>query len=390
MAEAFEELAIVALDAHGEGVAANGAIVPGALPGERALRPGSPASGPSSSRSLSAAPERAQPICPWFGRCGGCAAQHMSDGLYRQWKRGLVVEALEARRRRGRGRRAGRRAWRGPPPRDLSRPLSPWPADEVGFMRVRSHDIVAIDDCPLFAPAWRARSPRRGRSRAISGDSMKPLDIGVTATLDGLDVDLRGSGAARPRGSAEARADGGRARSRAGLQSRRDRDRAPAAARRLRRGAGHASARRLPAGDGSRRNAARGIRRAGARRLRRGSRTSSAAPAPLRCGSRAGARSSPSIPTLPRSRRSSARPRRRRACASSPPRRAISSAGRCAPTISPHSTRRSSIRHAPGRSSRRARSPHPRCRSSCRSPATRRPSPATRAFSSTAAFGSRR
>src|SRR5271154_7458046 len=34
-------------------------------------------------------------------------------------------------------------------------------------------------------------------ARALSGDLrglMKPLDIGVTATLDGLDVDLRGSG----------------------------------------------------------------------------------------------------------------------------------------------------------------------------------------------------
>jgi tRNA/tmRNA/rRNA uracil-C5-methylase (TrmA/RlmC/RlmD family) len=37
MAEPLEELAIVALDAHGEGVAANGATVPGALPGERAV-----------------------------------------------------------------------------------------------------------------------------------------------------------------------------------------------------------------------------------------------------------------------------------------------------------------------------------------------------------------
>ena len=40
-------------------------------------------------------------------------------------------------------------------------------------------------------------------ARALSGDLrglMKPLDIGVTATLDGLDVDLRGSG---PLGRAE-------------------------------------------------------------------------------------------------------------------------------------------------------------------------------------------
>ena len=37
MGEPIEEVSIVALDAHGHGLTANGAIVPGALPGERAL-----------------------------------------------------------------------------------------------------------------------------------------------------------------------------------------------------------------------------------------------------------------------------------------------------------------------------------------------------------------
>ena len=67
-------------------------------------------------------------------------------------------------------------------------------------MRARSHDIIAIDDCPLFSPGMAGAIPA---ARALSGDLrglMKPLDIGVTATLDGLDVDLRGSG---PLGRAE-------------------------------------------------------------------------------------------------------------------------------------------------------------------------------------------
>jgi 23S rRNA (uracil1939-C5)-methyltransferase len=66
--------------------------------------------------------------------------------------------------------------------------------DEVGFMRARSHDIIAIDACPLFSPGMAGAIPA---ARALSGDLrglMKPLDISVTATLDGLDVDLRGSG----------------------------------------------------------------------------------------------------------------------------------------------------------------------------------------------------
>jgi 23S rRNA (uracil1939-C5)-methyltransferase len=193
MAEPVEELSILVLDPQGQGVAANGAIVPGALPGERTLvrLAGKRA---ELIETLSVAPERAEPICRWYGRCGGCAAQHMSAALYRGWKRGLVVEALkregvesevgELVDAHGAGRRRATFHARFPHGQ----------ADEVGFMRVRSHDIIAIDDCPLFSPGMTGAIPA---ARALSGDLrglMKPLDIGVTATLDGLDVDLRGSG----------------------------------------------------------------------------------------------------------------------------------------------------------------------------------------------------
>ena len=193
MTEPLEEVSVVGLDAHGQGVAANGAIVPLALPGERALvkLEGKRA---ELIETLNAAPERAEPICRWFGRCGGCAAQHMSPPLYRGWKRGLVAEELkregvavdvgELVDAHGAGRRRATFHARFP----HGRP------DEVGFMRARSHDIIAIDDCPLFNPGMAGAIPA---ARALSGDLrglMKPLDIGITATLDGLDVDLRGSG----------------------------------------------------------------------------------------------------------------------------------------------------------------------------------------------------
>ena len=194
MAEPLEEVSIVALDAEGHGVAADGTSIPFGLPGERTLvrREGKHA---ELVETMNAATERAAPICPWFGRCGGCAAQHMSHSLYRLWKRGLVVDALAREGVRaevsdlvdahGAGRRRATfhaRFPHGGP-------------DEVGFMRARSHAIVAIDACPLFSPAMAGAIQA---ARTLSGDLrglMKPLDIGVTATLDGLDVDLRGSGA---------------------------------------------------------------------------------------------------------------------------------------------------------------------------------------------------
>ena len=199
MTEAIEEVSIVALDARGDGVASNGAAVALALPGERArVRPAGKRA--ELVEILRASPERAQPICRWFGACGGCAAQHMSDALYREWKRGLVVEALKREGveaqvdalvdAHGAGRR--RAVFHARFPHGLP--------DEVGFMRARSHDIVSIDGCPLFGPGMAGAVKA---ARALSGDLRgleKPLDVAVTQTLEGLDVDLRGSG---PIGRAE-------------------------------------------------------------------------------------------------------------------------------------------------------------------------------------------
>jgi len=200
MLDPLEEVSIVALDAQGNGVAANGTIVPLALPGERALvkLEGKRA---ELIETLDAAPERAEPICPWFGRCGGCAAQHMSASLYRTWKRGLVVEALE---REGVAAQVGELVDAHGSGRRRATFHARFPhgePDEVGFMRARSHDIIAIDDCPLFSPGM---AQAIAAARALAGDlrgMTKPLDISITATLDGLDVDLRGSG---PLGRAEA------------------------------------------------------------------------------------------------------------------------------------------------------------------------------------------
>jgi 23S rRNA (uracil1939-C5)-methyltransferase len=193
MTEAVADLTVVSLDAHGRGVADSGAAVPGALPGER-VRVRSEGRRAELVEILSVSPGRATPYCPWYDRCGGCAAQHMSDALYRDWKRNIVVEALknagvEARvgpliDAHGTGRR--RATFHARFPHGVP--------DEVGFMRARSHDIVAIDACPLFAPSMAGAVEA---ARALSADLRglgKALDIGVTATLEGLDVDLRGSG----------------------------------------------------------------------------------------------------------------------------------------------------------------------------------------------------
>jgi 23S rRNA (uracil1939-C5)-methyltransferase len=182
------ELTIVSLNKRGEGVGVDGESVPGALPGERVLiSQGGPV-------ILTPSPERAAPICRYFGDCGGCAAQHMGASLYAEWKRGLLVTALERVGLKpqfsalvdahGAGRRRA----------TFHARFFSHGHEDVGFMRARAHEIVNIDACPLFSSDMAgAIEAARALAAALRGVG-KPLDIQATATLSGVDFDLRGCG----------------------------------------------------------------------------------------------------------------------------------------------------------------------------------------------------
>jgi 23S rRNA (uracil1939-C5)-methyltransferase len=194
-----ERLAIVEIGHRGDGVAVGpeGAIyVSGALPGETVEVENSP--GHPDRRALisveTPSAERIAPICQHFGVCGGCALQHWSSAPYRVWKRDLVVTAL---------RQAGINA----PVGDLvdahgeGRRRVVFHARrgthevlEVGFSAARAHHLVAIDRCPILAKNLDGALPAAWAIAEVLGPTKKPLDIQVTATDSGLDVDVRGSG----------------------------------------------------------------------------------------------------------------------------------------------------------------------------------------------------
>jgi len=145
-----------------------------------------------------ASPERIAPFCPHFGVCGGCAIQHWDVEHYRAWKRGIVVETLAQAKlecdvyplidAHGAGRRRI----------TLHARMGTHEVLKVGFTAAGSHDIIPIDHCPILDPglsgaldaAWALAEP------LIS--TGKPLDIKITATDNGLDVDVRGSGPLPP------------------------------------------------------------------------------------------------------------------------------------------------------------------------------------------------
>jgi 23S rRNA (uracil1939-C5)-methyltransferase len=64
----------------------------------------------------------------------------------------------------------------------------------VGFAAFRAHDIIAIDQCPVLASALDGAIRAAWALAEALASTAKPLDIQVTATEGGLDVDVRGSG----------------------------------------------------------------------------------------------------------------------------------------------------------------------------------------------------
>ncbi len=197
-----ERLVISEMGHRGDGVAesADGPIyVPYTLPAETVEV--EPVASHPDRRQLvrvdTPSPARIAPICPHFGTCGGCALQHWETSDYREWKRHLVGAALlqagidvgvgdlvdahgDGRRRAVFHARQGQK--------DIL---------QVGFTQAGTHHIVAIDRCPIFAPGLADAVPVAWAVAETIGAKAKPLDIHVTATDDGLDVDVRGSGPLR-------------------------------------------------------------------------------------------------------------------------------------------------------------------------------------------------
>lgn len=188
-----EPLLILRLGARGDGIAEDGTFVPGALPGER-VRVERARARAHLVAIDEPSPDRAVPFCPYVPRCGGCAAQHMQPALYADWKRGIVADALRRARldvevaplvdAHGEGRRR----------LTLHARFSD-SGLRVGYMEARSHAVVAIDRCPIAEPGLAEAAPSVARALAERlARGKKPLDIVLTRSEGGLDVDVRGHG----------------------------------------------------------------------------------------------------------------------------------------------------------------------------------------------------
>ncbi len=195
-----ERLTIDHVGHRGDGVALVGGesiYVPYTLGGETVEVEPVPGHHPDRRRLLAverASEARITPFCQHFGVCGGCAIQHWDAERYRAWKRDLVVETLAQATldckvdplidAHGLGRRRI----------TLHARVGTHDVLKVGFAAANSHDIIPVDHCPILDPALGDALEAAWAIAEPLTPTGKPLDIQITATEGGLDVDVRGSG----------------------------------------------------------------------------------------------------------------------------------------------------------------------------------------------------
>ena len=134
-------------------------LVPRVLPGERVeveeVRTAKGVVHARPLRILQAAPQRINPPCPYFGRCGGCHYQHLSPELQSASKREILRETL---------RRLGGIEWKEEIPlhagpawnyrNQAQFKIGRQPDGQValGFFEPQSHRVLDIESCLILSP----------------------------------------------------------------------------------------------------------------------------------------------------------------------------------------------------------------------------------------------
>lgn len=130
--------------------------------------------------------DRIAAFCAYYDSCGGCKFQHWAHEPYAAWKRQLVVDALKSQGldvevgplldAHGLGRRRVSL--------HVRQIEGVWHA---GFMEAKSHDLVAIDVCPVLDP----KLHEAFAIAAAFGPLIGACDVAITAADNGLDVSIK-------------------------------------------------------------------------------------------------------------------------------------------------------------------------------------------------------
>ena len=183
------ELIVTELGHRGDGIAqteTGPVFVAGALPGETVRADVSDGRARNPVINVPSS-DRIEPVCRHFKACGGCSVQHLAEGAYLDWKRGLVAKALSDRGIEGdvgktiAATAGGRR-------RAVLTATRAGRHTLLGYHEKASHRLVDINECPVLDPAIVAALP--GLKSLVAAILPKKGDLRLTvlATTAGLDV----------------------------------------------------------------------------------------------------------------------------------------------------------------------------------------------------------
>lgn len=188
------EATVAALDREGDGVvdcAGARHSLPFAAPGDSYrlhIRGGEV----RAAERIGDGPNRVAAPCRHFESCGGCAVQHVSDAVYAEWKRDLVVRAL------ARGKVAADVA---PLVRMPSRSrrrarLSARATSEgclLGFNARRSHTIVDVTACEVLVPKLAELLPALRRILGETLSSGQRAEVSLALVGGAVEVVVEGA-----------------------------------------------------------------------------------------------------------------------------------------------------------------------------------------------------
>jgi 23S rRNA (uracil1939-C5)-methyltransferase len=190
------EVTIESLGTAGDGIARHGGerlFVPLTLPGEHwRVLPGRRVGEGRQALPIErlAGGARADPPCPWFGRCGGCRLQHLPAAAYTGFKAERIRTALA---RQGLGQvpiepvrtapLASRRRIRLALSMD-GRQL------RLGFRARASHAVVPIDQCLISVPELQSLLQPLAVALGRALSRPPPPELSLTAGTNGIDLHL--------------------------------------------------------------------------------------------------------------------------------------------------------------------------------------------------------
>ena len=198
------ELPIDDLSNLGQGVGRVGGwvvFVPYALPGERVRarvwRNKKTYSDADLIEVLEASPDRIEPPCPLFGRCGGCQYQHYAYAAQQEWKRRQVEQlfrkmaGLEVEANPCLGSAGHVYGYRSKITPHFRRPPH-LPDTPIGFQKAASRAIIDVPHCPIASPSInQALGPARARLKAGQPAHRKGGTLLMRDSLDGVVTDMK-------------------------------------------------------------------------------------------------------------------------------------------------------------------------------------------------------